>query len=217
MSTSPISRYPGKDADVTWDERLCIHIGECGRAKGDLFVGGRKPWCQPDLASVEDVVDVVERCPSGALVHLVKDGRTVERPAARNTISVTHNGPLFVRGDLAIEGAPADMPGVRFRAALCRCGQSKNKPFCDTSHDAAGFKDSGAVGDRGAGVQAEGGALAIRPIKDGPLHVKGNLTIVAGSGIERWRGTETWFCRCGQSKNKPFCDGTHRKVGFKSE
>ena len=47
MSSAPIFRYPGKDADVTWDQRLCIHIGECGRAQGDLFVTGRKPWCRP--------------------------------------------------------------------------------------------------------------------------------------------------------------------------
>jgi len=53
---------------------------------------------------------------------------------------VTYNGPLFARGELAIEGAPDDMPAVRFRAALCRCGQSKNKPFCDGSHKAAGFQ-----------------------------------------------------------------------------
>ena len=138
-------------------------------------------------------------------------------PGVRNTIAVGYNGPLFVRGDLAIEGAPADMPGVRFRAALCRCGQSKNKPFCDNGHEAAGFEDSGAVGEKGGGLTAEGGALAIKPIKDGPLQIKGNLTIVAGSGLERWRGVETWLCRCGQSKNKPFCDGTHKKVGFKSE
>ena len=217
MSESPIHRYPGKEADVTWDQRLCIHIGECTRAKGDLFVGKRQPWCQPDLATVAEVVDVIERCPSGALVYEVKDGQTVERPAPRNTIHPTYNGPLFARGDLAIEGAPADMPGVRFRAALCRCGASKNKPFCDNSHETAGFKDSGAVGERGDGLQAQGGPLAIRPIKNGPLHVKGNLTIVAGSGLERWHGAETWLCRCGQSKNKPFCDGSHKKVGFKSE
>jgi CDGSH-type Zn-finger protein/uncharacterized Fe-S cluster protein YjdI len=217
MSESPIFRYPGKDADVTWDERLCIHIGECGRAKGDLFIGGRKPWCQPDLATVAEVVDVVERCPSGALVHEVKDGKTVERPAARNTIHVTYHGPLFARGDLAIAGAPADMPGVRFRAALCRCGQSKRKPFCDNSHEAAGFRDYGAVGEQGSDLGAEGGTLEIRPLRDGPLHVKGNLSIAAGSGLERWHGTETWLCRCGQSKNKPFCDGSHRKVGFKAD
>ena len=59
--------YPGEEVDVTWDRRLCIHIGECGRAKNDLFVGGRDPWCQPDLVDQADVLDVVERCPTGAL------------------------------------------------------------------------------------------------------------------------------------------------------
>ena len=216
MSSSPIFRYPGKDADVTWDQRLCIHIGECGRAKGDLFVTGRKPWCQPDLAVVAEVVDVCERCPSGALVYEVKDGTTVEQPAAQNMVTVTYNGPLFARGALAIENAPADMPGVRFRAALCRCGHSKNKPFCDNSHEAAGFKDAGAVGETGTGAAAAGGPLAINPRKNGPLQLKGNLTIVASSGCARWHGTEAYLCRCGNSKNKPFCDGSHKTAGFQA-
>ncbi|HSO07911.1 MAG TPA: CDGSH iron-sulfur domain-containing protein [Pelomicrobium sp.] len=217
MSDSPVYRYSGKAVDVTWDERLCIHMAECGRAKGELFVGGRQPWCQPDLTTLEDVVDVCQRCPSGALVYESKDGRATEAAAAANTVTVAYNGPLFVRGDLAIDGAPADMPGVRFRAALCRCGQSKNKPFCDNSHEKAGFRDYGAVGDAGPGVQAEGGALAIKPIKDGPLRVKGNVTLIASSGMARWRGTEAFLCRCGQSKNKPFCDGSHKAAGFKAE
>jgi CDGSH-type Zn-finger protein/uncharacterized Fe-S cluster protein YjdI len=215
MSNPPIHRYPGRDSDVMWDQRLCIHVGECGRAKGDLFVGGRDPWCQPDLSPLAEVIDVCERCPSGALVYEAKDGATREAPAPVNTVMVAYNGPLFARGALAIEGAPADMPGVRFRAALCRCGQSKNKPFCDNSHEAAGFKDYGAVGETGPGLPANGGPLGIKPLPDGPLRVKGNVAIVASSGRERWRGAETWLCRCGASKNKPFCDGSHKAAGFK--
>jgi CDGSH-type Zn-finger protein/uncharacterized Fe-S cluster protein YjdI len=216
MSRSPISRYPGTDADVTWDERLCIHIGECSRAKGDLFVAGRKPWCQPDVTTVAEVAEVCERCPSGALIYQVKDGTIAEKPTTCNTVNVAYNGPLFVRGDIAIEGAPADLAGTRFRAALCRCGQSKNKPFCDNSHEVAGFKDSGAVGEAGAGLQTEGGPLAIQAFKDGPLHLTGNLSIVASSGLMRWGGTEAYLCRCGASKNKPFCDGSHKRIGFKA-
>jgi len=49
VSEKKIFDYPGATADVHWDGRLCIHIGECGRAKNELFVGGRQPWCQPDL------------------------------------------------------------------------------------------------------------------------------------------------------------------------
>ena len=216
MTHSPIHRYPGQDVDVTWDERLCIHIGECSRAQGDLFVAGREPWCAPDVTKIAEVADVCGRCPSGALAYEVKDGSTTEKAASRNTVNVTYDGPLFVRGDLAIEGAPADMAGTRFRAALCRCGQSKNKPFCDNSHEAAGFKDYGAVGEIGPGLAAEGGPLTIRAFKDGPLQLQGNLSIIAGSGLTRWRGTEAYLCRCGASKNKPFCDGSHKKMGFKA-
>jgi len=54
------------------------------------------------------------------------------------------------------------------------------------------------------------------PGKDGPLHIKGNVTIATGSGRERWHGAETWLCRCGQSKGKPFCDGSHGAAGFKA-
>lgn len=216
MSESPVTLYPGKEVDVTWDERLCIHIGECGRARGELFVGGRKPWCQPDLTTLADVVDVCQRCPSGALAYQAKDGAVREAPAPVNTVTVSYNGPLFARGELAIDGAPDDMPAVRFRAALCRCGRSENKPFCDNSHEKAGFRDYGAVGETGPGAPGEGGPLAIRAIKDGPLRLRGNLTLVASSGLPRWRGTEAFLCRCGQSKNKPFCDGSHKAAGFKA-
>jgi CDGSH-type Zn-finger protein len=105
---------------------------------------------------------------------------------------------------------------VKYRAALCRCGQSKNKPFCDNSHEDAGFKDYGAVGEIGEELEATGGKLHVTPRPDGPLLVKGNVTITTGSGRQAWQGTETAMCRCGESQNKPFCDGKHKEVGFKS-
>jgi uncharacterized Fe-S cluster protein YjdI len=140
MAKKVVFQYPGQKATVEWHGRLCIHVGECGRAQGDLFVGGRDPWCQPDLASNEDVADVIGRCPTGALTSTFADVSGAEQPEPFNTVNVAYNGPLFVRGQLAIDGAPADAPGLACRAALCRCGQSKNKPFCDGSHKQAGFK-----------------------------------------------------------------------------
>jgi CDGSH-type Zn-finger protein len=159
----------------------------------------------------------VLRCPTGALTYDFADGTRAEKPATVNTIQVAYNGPLFVRGKLEIEGAPANAPGLQFRAALCRCGQSKNKPFCDNSHEKAGFKDYGAVG-RGGDADAEtGGPLQVQAAQDGPLLLKGNLTILSGSGRESWKGGQVALCRCGSSKDKPFCDGQHKKVGFKSD
>lgn len=210
-------RFEGSDADVHWDERLCIHMGECGRADNDLFVGGRKPWCRPDDVSAEEVVDVIRRCPTGALTYARKDGGGAETHDEENVVRVAYNGPLFVRGKLEVDGAEADMDGVQFRVALCRCGLSKNKPFCDNSHDGGSFTDYGAVGESGEPHDATGGTLQIKRAPDGPLLLSGNFSIVASSGRVAWSGTKAALCRCGQSNNKPFCDGSHKDAGFEAE
>lgn len=216
VSDENVSEFSGTEIDVRWDGRLCIHIGECGQAAGDLFVGGREPWCIPDGCRKAEVREVVERCPSGALSYRDHDGGPEVAPA-ENTVTLANRGPLYIHGDLELEGASADMPGVRYRAALCRCGASANKPFCDNSHLSTGFDDCGAVGERGTPLQALGGPLKVRPLPDGPLLVEGNLSVRAASGRLAWEGTETALCRCGASQNKPFCDGSHRKAGFKSD
>jgi CDGSH-type Zn-finger protein len=115
-----------------------------------------------------------------------------------------------------VDGAE-DMPGVNFRAALCRCGQSKNKPFCDNSHEEAGFKDYGALGDQGEGFDAPGGTLKVSRAPNGPLLLNGNFTIVAASGRRAWSGTKAALCRCGHSTNKPFCDGAHKAAAFQAD
>ncbi len=208
--------YPGEKSTVSWNGKLCIHIGECGRADGDLFVGGRKPWCQPDLASDDETEEVVLRCPTGALSVKFADGSRVEQAPAINSIQVAYNGPLFIRGDLQIDDAPTDVPGLKFRAALCRCGASKNKPYCDNSHLDANFRDYGAIGKSSENSGNSGGPLQVSPAPDGPLLVKGNVTLVSSSGRDSWQGSQTALCRCGASNNKPFCDGQHKKTGFKS-
>ena len=209
--------YEGKEVDVQWDQRLCIHVGECGRAEGDLFVAGRKPWCQPDVAQQDDVHGVVERCPTGALTVKEKDGSEVGKAAPDNKVVIANDGPLYFEGDLDIAGAADDMGAVRYRAALCRCGASKNKPFCDNSHRDAGFRDSGAVGQTGDGRKGPGGTLKVNKAKDGPLLLAGNFKIVTASGRVAFEGDKAALCRCGQSKNKPFCDGAHKAAGFSAD
>lgn len=215
---SSIYEYPGSDVDVRWDGRLCIHVGECGRAEGELFVSGRQPWCDPNLGgTVDEVTEVCERCPTGALTYIRKDGGAPEQAPPHNVIVVANDGPLFVTGDLAIDAAADDQPGLRFRAALCRCGASNNKPFCDNRHREVRFADHGAVGSKGAPSIEPGGTLEIRRAPNGPLLVSGNFTIVAGSGRTAWQGTKAALCRCGASKDKPFCDGSHKAIGFTAE
>jgi CDGSH-type Zn-finger protein/uncharacterized Fe-S cluster protein YjdI len=216
MSEKPIHDFPGSEIDVHWDERLCIHIGECGQAANSLFEAERKPWCVPDEVSRAEVRDVCERCPSGALSYTDRAGEPEQAPAG-NTVSVVYNGPLYLTGDLHIEDAAEDMAGVRFRAALCRCGASGKKPFCDNSHLGAGFEDFGAVGETGPGLSSTGGPLTVKRIPNGPLMVEGNLSIRAASGRVAWEGEKAFLCRCGASRNKPFCDGSHKDAGFTDE
>ena len=109
------------------------------------------------------------------------------------------------------------MPGVAYRVALCRCGASSNKPFCDNTHETAGFQDRGAIGETGDGFDAPGGVLQVRRAKNGPLLVTGNVTLVNAAGRVAWRGTKCALCRCGASSNKPFCDGAHKEAGFEAD
>ena len=100
------------------------------------------------------------------------------------------------------------------RMALCRCGASQNKPLCDGSHRNSGFRHDGALQAGEAPVPpVAGGPLAIRASSDGPLIVTGALTLMGTNGRASHAET-TFLCRCGASGNKPYCDGSHRKIGF---
>lgn len=218
MSDKKVFKYDGTQLEVSWDSRLCIHVGECTRAKGELFVSGRDPWGQPDLGEAEYVAAVCRRCPTGALTYKRKDGGSAEAVPAANSVTVANNGPLYFEGNLQIDGAADDMAGIQYRAALCRCGDSSNKPFCDNTHETEGFRDRGALGETGeATLESTGGPLRVEKAPNGPLLVNGNFVIRTGSGREGWRGTKAALCRCGASKNKPFCDGSHKQAGFQAE
>jgi CDGSH-type Zn-finger protein len=125
---------------------------------------------------------------------------------------VRESGPYAVRGDLLLDGVP-----IGFRATLCRCGASKNKPYCDGSHHEVQFAASGEPASRDTGMLAvRDGALAVDPQTDGPLRVQGNLEIVSGTGRVVSRVQTARLCRCGASDSKPFCDGSHVRIGFRS-
>lgn len=103
------------------------------------------------------------------------------------------------------------------RAALCRCGHSKDKPFCDNSHIGAGFTDAGMIVDsrlKPEGDDAE--VLQISPTANGPILIRGPVEISGPPGA-RAVGASGALCRCGASANKPFCDGTHNSIGFEGD
>jgi CDGSH-type Zn-finger protein/uncharacterized Fe-S cluster protein YjdI len=211
---SNIKTYTSETIDVSFDTARCIHAAECVRGLPEVFDTAQRPWIQPDGAAADAIVTVVERCPSGALHYTRKDGSANEQPAAYNTITVLENGPHYVRGDVTLRTTDGEIRLNDTRLALCRCGQSKNKPFCDNSHRDAGFVDAGAVKARQVESFEASGPLTISTNLDGPLQVEGAVEVISADGAARFQTEKSWLCRCGGSANKPFCDGTHKQIGF---
>ena len=106
-----------------------------------MFDTQKRPWVQPDNADAALLLAIVAGCPSGALHASTRDGITaaVTSSAGTTTLQLTHNGPIFVRGDVTLVDGDDTPLASDARAALCRCGHSKNKPFCDNSHRTAGW------------------------------------------------------------------------------
>lgn len=213
MSTK-LRFYRGEDIEVSYDVKRCIHAAECGRGLPAVFDAKKRPWVQPDEAEADVVADVVSRCPSGALYFTRRDGGLAETPAGTNTVINTLNGPLYISGDVTIQSFSGDVLHTEMRAALCRCGASENKPFCDNSHQGINFEADGGVAGNGVEGVVPAGALTIIPAPNGPLLLNGNFEIHSQDGTAIYRGQRAALCRCGGSANKPFCDGTHKDNGF---
>jgi uncharacterized Fe-S cluster protein YjdI len=132
--------YEGAGIRVGWEPRLCIHTTNCLRFLPQVFDGQTRPWIHPDAAPADAVAYAIERCPSGALTYERTDGGPREDPGETTTVEPRPNGPLFVRGRVQVVDASGEVLRSATRLALCRCGNSQNKPFCDLSHRAAGFQ-----------------------------------------------------------------------------
>jgi len=204
----------GTKVELQFDGKLCIHSRFCVTLAPKVFLANvQGPWIHPDAMTVDQVVEVAHDCPSGAIRYQRLDGGPQEQAPPMNLVGVREAGPYAFRAQLVINGAPAG-----FRATLCRCGASKNKPYCDGSHHEAGFT---ATGEPPTGkvdpLPAADGPLKVDPLPNGPLKVTGNLQVMSGTGRKVALTTTTYLCRCGASNNKPFCDGSHSKIGFKAE
>ena len=145
-------------------------------------------------------------------------GRSGGGAGCGNVAEVPPAGPLCLTGRIQVE-VDGEIVADTDDVALCRCGHSNNKPFCDGSHRRVGFSDAGVIlGGRlvpGPDEPAEDDPVVIVCRTDGPLLVRGPLTVVASDG-ETVHGTKGALCRCGASSTRPFCDGSHRETGFVS-
>lgn len=203
----------GQEIEIQFQARRCIHSRFCVTGAPKVFLANvQGPWIYPDAMPVERLVEVAHACPSGAIHYTRRDGQPDESAPPVNLAAVREAGPYAFRGDLRLSGKAAG-----YRLTLCRCGASRNKPYCDSSHHDVGFTATGEPPTTKAGMlPVRDGALAIDPEPNGLLQIHGNLEVTSGTGRVVARVESAHLCRCGGSQTKPFCDGTHAKIGFRS-
>lgn len=132
-TTGVTRRYEREELAVLWDATKCIHVATCIQALPEVFDPRRRPWIDIDAADAEAIARAVRLCPTGALKMEARGDFPPEEPDEPTSIRAGRTGPLFVRGRVRLtdsDGAETE----ETRVALCRCGASANKPYCDNSH-----------------------------------------------------------------------------------
>lgn len=137
--------YTNGEVTITWKKDLCIHSTKCWRGLPGVFQPGQRPWIKPEGAGTDAITAQIDRCPSGALSYRMNDDAAAPQredadPVPR--IEASPNGPLLIKGPCVVVRADGREERHERTAALCRCGASANKPYCDGSHRGAGFSDA---------------------------------------------------------------------------
>ena len=120
---------------------ICAHAGVCTDRLAAVWRLGEEPWIDPDGAPAEAIIEAVRACPSGALGYST-GGAEAAAPDRGPAITIAKDGPYHVTGGIALADAAQGTAAAREHYTLCRCGESKNKPYCDGSHEQAGFRDT---------------------------------------------------------------------------
>lgn len=201
--------YRGEHISVSFDSSKCSHAGNCIKSLPSVFNLKSRPWIKLDKGDLNDIIQTVNKCPSGALNYK----ETADELVSAQLIK---DGPINLRGKINVKTNFQDSGQNMQRVSLCRCGLSKNKPFCDASHMKK-FNDDGTLDHRPASKTKQDAAeeISIICVEDGPLMCQGNVKFIA-SDAEELTVIDAAICRCGASKRKPFCDGSHNKIAFKT-
>ncbi len=134
--------YAGKGITILDNRSLCSHAGYCTDGLKSVFRHHDKPWIDPDGAALREIVETIAKCPSGALSYAV-EGVEAEPPRRAPMVTVTDHGPYAITGGIELIGVKFGEGASTEHYTLCRCGASKNKPFCDGSHWDVNFQDPG--------------------------------------------------------------------------
>jgi uncharacterized Fe-S cluster protein YjdI len=138
LEEGEIKKYSNGEVTIVWKPSVCMHSTMCWKKDiglPEVFDPRARPWINPQGATSAKIVEQVNKCPSGALSYYYNNEQTnVENVAAETKIEARLNGPLLVYGNVIITDAKGNETRKSKVTAFCRCGNSRNKPFCDGSH-----------------------------------------------------------------------------------
>lgn len=135
-----IKEYSKGDLTVVWKPKKCIHAAICVNTLPKVYDPNKKPWIEPENASIDELKSQIDKCPSGALTYYIKgESENIEDMASNTRVEVMANGPLLVHGTLDVKDADGKTESKSGVTALCRCGASGNKPYCDGAHKKIDF------------------------------------------------------------------------------
>jgi len=126
--------YTEGSLTVRYEAARCIHAAECVRSLPAVFDPERRPWIDVSAAEAARVAEAVELCPTGALTYEHHGSNRSEAALEAASATIMPNGPIYLKGQIDVTGADGSQLAAGTRLALCRCGLSKRKPFCDGSH-----------------------------------------------------------------------------------
>jgi uncharacterized Fe-S cluster protein YjdI len=141
-------KYTNNEVTVVWKPNVCIHSTLCWKGLIEVFNPKEKPWIKMDGASTERIIEQVRKCPSGALSYYLNAEATADEPADKVVaesanmikVEVTPDGPYLIKTECLIVHSNGKEETKTGTVALCRCGASANKPYCDGSHRKVGFQ-----------------------------------------------------------------------------
>lgn len=133
--------YTNGEITVIWQSDKCIHSAICVKGLPGVFKPREQPWVKIDAASTDELRDQVSQCPSGALSYRMNAvAEVAEIHPLSMEIKVLPDGPILVEGNMTISHSNGSTEQRSSTTALCRCGASSNKPFCDGSHRTIDFR-----------------------------------------------------------------------------
>ena len=135
-------KYTNGEITVVWKPHLCVHATTCFTELPKVFIPYERPWIKMSGATTEEIMDTVARCPTQAISYYWNNSVNPEgnEEVLKTEVSFIKNGPIIIKGSFKVIDVDKNEIITEKTASFCRCGHTKNRPFCDGTHLKSDFK-----------------------------------------------------------------------------